>query len=97
MNDTNTGSAIGGLIFLLLVPLLQAAGMAGWMIVLLLVPFVNLVVAVMMWAKLCAACGKSPWLVILMFIPAVNLMFFPYLAFSGGSPAGAGYAPAMAE
>jgi hypothetical protein len=65
-----------------IIPLLQAAGMAEWMIVLLLIPLVNVVVAVMMWAKICEARGKSPWLVVMLFIPFVNLVFVPYLAFS---------------
>jgi hypothetical protein len=65
-----------------LIPLLEVAGMAIWMIILFFIPFVNLVVLVMMWAKICIARGKSPWLVILMFIPIVNIVFIPYLAFS---------------
>jgi hypothetical protein len=65
-----------------LIPLLQVAGMALWMILLFLIPFVNLVVIIMMWAKICEARGKSPWLVILMFVPIVNIIFIPYLAFS---------------
>ena len=69
-----------------LIPLLQAAGMAAWMIVLFLIPLVNLVLGVMMWAKICVALGKSPWLVILMFVPLVNLVFIPYLAFADGKP-----------
>ena len=135
MTDQNTGSGIGGLIFLLFalaitvgvyvffcycckricektgrapgaliwipilqfIPLLQAAGMAAWMIVLLLIPFVNVVVAVMMWAKLCVARGKSGWLVILLFIPVVNLVFLPYLAFAGGNSESLAGTPAMAD
>jgi hypothetical protein len=65
-----------------LIPLLEIAGMAVWMIILCFIPFVNLVVLVMMWAKICIARGKSPWLVILLFIPIVNIAFVPYLAFS---------------
>jgi hypothetical protein len=65
-----------------LVPLLQVAKMPVWMIVLFFIPLANLVVAVMMWAKICAARGKSEWLVILMFVPLVNLAFVPYLAFA---------------
>lgn len=64
------------------IPLLQAAGMAEWMIILLLIPFVNIIFFVMMWAKICSALGKSPWLVIMLFIPILNIIFFPYLAFS---------------
>lgn len=65
-----------------LVPMLQVAGMAIWMIVLFFIPIVNLVVGIMMWAKICQARGKSPWLVIMVFIPVVNIFFIPYLAFS---------------
>lgn len=65
-----------------LIPLLQVAKMPVWMIILFFIPLVNLVVAVMMWAKICVARGKSGWLVILMFIPIVNLAFIPYLAFA---------------
>lgn len=65
-----------------LVPLLQVAGMAIWMIILFFIPFVNLVVGIMLWAKICIARGKSPWLVLLMFVPVVNIFVIPYLAFS---------------
>jgi hypothetical protein len=65
-----------------LIPMLQIAGMATWMLILFFIPFVNLVVLVMMWAKVCSARGKSPWLVIMVFIPFVNICFIPYLAFS---------------
>ena len=90
-----TGRNPGVLIWipiLQLIPLLQAAGMAVWMIILLLIPLVNIVVFVIMWAKICTALGKSPWLVILVFIPVVNIFFVPYLAFSNS----AGPAPAPA-
>ena len=65
-----------------LVPLLQAAKMPVWMIILFLIPLVNIVVFLIMWVKICQARGKSGWLVILLFIPIVNLIFIPYLAFS---------------
>ena len=65
-----------------LIPLLQVAGMAVWMIILFFIPIVGFIMAIMMWAKICTARGKSPWLVIMMFIPIVNLFFIPYLAFS---------------
>lgn len=65
-----------------LIPLLQVAGLPVWLIILFFIPIANLVVAVMMWAKICTARGKSPWLVIMIFIPILNLIFIPYLAFS---------------
>ena len=82
-----TGRKPGALIWIPIVhfiPLLQVAGMAEWMIILVLIPIVNIVVFVMMWAKICMALGKSPWLVIMIFVPLVNLVFIPYLAFSEG-------------
>ena len=65
-----------------IVPMLQAAKMPVWMIVLFLVPLVNLIIGIMMWVKICQARGKSGWLVILLFVPIVNLIFVSYLAFS---------------
>jgi hypothetical protein len=65
-----------------LVPLLEVAGMPIWMIILLLIPVVNIVVGVMMWARICEARGKSPWLVVLLLVPVANIIFLPYLAFS---------------
>jgi len=82
-----TGRKPGALIWIPIVhfiPLLQVAGMAEGMIILVLIPIVNIVVFVMMWAKICSALGKSPWLVIMIFVPLVNLVFVPYLAFSEG-------------
>ncbi|MGA9778977.1 MAG: DUF5684 domain-containing protein [Limisphaerales bacterium] len=65
-----------------LVPLLQAAKMPVWMIILFFIPLVGLIISIMMWVKICQARGKSGWLVILLFIPIANLIFIPYLAFS---------------
>ena len=80
-----TGKETGVIIwipFVRYIPLLQVAKMPEWLVILLLVPGVNLVVFILMWAKVCEARGKSPWLVILWFIPIVNIAFLPYLAFS---------------
>jgi hypothetical protein len=80
-----TGKEPGGIIWIPVVryiPLLQIAKLPEWLVVLLLVPLVNFVVFIIMWAKVCEARGKSPWLVILFFIPIVNLVFIPYLAFA---------------
>jgi len=64
------------------IPLLQVVKLPVWTIILLFVPLVNLVLLVMVFAKLSIARGKSGWLVIMIFIPLVNLAFLPYLAFS---------------
>ncbi len=65
-----------------IIPLLEVAGMSILWIIGFLIPCLNFIVGIMMWAKICSARGKSPWLVILMFIPIANLIFIPYLAFS---------------
>ena len=74
--------------FLIWVPLLnvirllQAAGLSGWLIILLFIPGVNLFAGLYMWVKVCQARGKSGWLVIMILIPVLNFFFIPYLAFS---------------
>ena len=52
------------------------------MMILLFIPITNIIVAVMMWAKICTARGKGPRLVIRMFIPIANIVFIPCPAFS---------------
>lgn len=65
-----------------LIPLLTVAKLPVWTIILFLIPVVNIVLAAIMWFKICEARGKPGWMVILMFIPLVNIIFLPYLAFS---------------
>jgi uncharacterized membrane-anchored protein len=80
-----TGKKPGVLIWIpivQLVPLLEVAGLPVWFIIGFFIPLLNLVLAVVMFAKISIARGKSGWLVILLFIPIANLIFIPYLAFS---------------
>ena len=80
-----TGKNPGALIWIPLVryvPLLEVAGLPVWLIVLMLVPFANIVVFVLLWVKICEARKKSPLLVILFLVPIANLVLIPYLAFS---------------
>lgn len=63
-----------------IIPLLQAAGMAVWMIVLFFIPFVNFIVSIMMWVKICTARRKSP--VVVIGVILLPIVFIPYLAFS---------------
>jgi uncharacterized membrane protein len=65
-----------------IIRLLQAAGLSGWLFLLLFIPVVNIIVGCYMWVKVCQARGKSGWLVIMLFIPLLNIFFIPYLAFS---------------
>lgn len=68
--------------FIQMIPLLEVAQLPVWFIILFLIPLLNLVISIVMWAKVCQARGKSGWLVLMMFIPVLNLVFLPYLAFS---------------
>lgn len=63
-------------------PMLEAAGLSGWLFIVFLIPFVNFIMGLVMWAKICKARGKSVWLILLIFVPIVNIFFIPYLAFS---------------
>ena len=67
-----------------LFPLLKTAGLAYWTFLLFFVPVVNVVLFVMMWARILKALGRNPWLVILLLLPAINLLYILYLAFSNG-------------
>jgi len=53
-----------------------------WWFILLLIPFVNIVIGIIVWMAIAEARGKPNWLGILMIIPFVNLIIPGYLAFS---------------
>lgn len=59
----------------------KAAGKPIWWILLMLVPFVNMFVACMVWIEITKKLGKSPWLLLLFFVPLLNLALFGYFAF----------------
>jgi hypothetical protein len=52
-----------------------------WWILLMLIPLVNLVIAIIVLVGICQARGKSGWLVIGFLVPLVNLIVLGYLAF----------------
>lgn len=62
--------------------MLMIAKRPMWWVVLLLVPFVNIVVMVMMMMDIAKNCGKPPWIGVLMIVPVVNLFVPGYFAFS---------------
>ena len=64
------------------IPLLTAAKLPVWMIVLVFIPFVNLGVLIYLWIKLCEARGKPGALGILILVPLVNLGLICWLAFA---------------
>jgi hypothetical protein len=63
-----------------LIPLFWAAGMSGWMVLLMFIPLVNLIISILMWVKICQARGKGALAVIL--IVLLPIIGIPYLAFS---------------
>lgn len=67
-----------------MIPLLKAAKMSGGYVLLLLVPVLNLVVALVWCFKLCQVLQKPAWLGLFLFLPATGLFVLLYLAFSAG-------------
>ena len=67
------------------VPLLRAAGMPVWWLVVMLVPVVNVVAHVFWCLNISKARGKGIVTAILLMLPGTNLAAFLYLAFSAGA------------
>ena len=61
--------------------MISIAGKPMWWILLMLIPLVNIVIAIIVLAGMCTARGKSPLLVIGLLIPVVNFLVLGYLAF----------------
>lgn len=83
----NAGEKPGGLIWLpilQLLPLLRAARMPGWHLLLFFVPVVNIGMSIWWTFRIVKACGKTPLVAVLMILPITNLFAFLYLAFSKG-------------
>ena len=62
--------------------MLKVAGKSYWWFLLLLIPLVNIVVAIIIWMEIAKRRNKPSWLGVLMLIPLVNLVIPGYLAFS---------------
>jgi hypothetical protein len=74
-------------------PLLRAAGMSGWWVLLCLIPFGALLVQTIWCFKIAAARGKT-WLVgLLLWFPITYLPTLLYLAFSDGEGSSAPQSP----
>ena len=65
-----------------LVPLLTAAKLPIWLIILFFIPFVNIVAVVFLYWKLCEARSKPGALGLLILVPVANLGLILYLAFA---------------
>lgn len=64
--------------------MLQIARKPLWWFVLLLIPIVNIVIAIIIWMKIAERIGKPSWLGVLLIVPVIGIAIPGYLAFSGG-------------
>ena len=62
--------------------MLQIAQKPIWWIILFLIPFVNIIFAIIVWMGIAKAVKKPEWLGILIIVPIANLIIPAYLAFS---------------
>jgi hypothetical protein len=69
-------------------PMLRAAGMSGWWVLALLIPFVNILAQIFWCVKIVQARGKSLWVTLFLILPITNLFAFLYLAFSDSQGGG---------
>ena len=60
----------------------QIADKPVWWLVLFFVPFVNIVIAILLWMRIAEARGFPSWWGILFIVPFVNLIVPGYLAFA---------------
>ena len=60
----------------------KAAGKSGVWIILLLLPVVNVVAIILLWAGMAQRLGRPGWWGLLMLIPVLNLVLMGILAFS---------------
>ncbi len=67
--------------------ILNVAKKPLWWIILLLIPLVNIVIAIIVWMGVAEARGKPNWWGILLIVPLFGLVVPGYLAWSNGSPA----------
>ncbi|MBU0670991.1 hypothetical protein KKF29_02425 [Patescibacteria group bacterium] len=80
---TNTPNAWFAWIPILnIVLMLQVSGKPMWWLILALIPFVNIIMAIIIWMALAEKMGKPSWWGILMIVPFVNFIVPGYLAFS---------------
>lgn len=70
------------------VPLLQTFYMVMiadrplWWFLLLLIPYVNIIIWIILCLDMTERCGLSKWMGLLFLVPLVNIIFFFYLGFS---------------
>ena len=62
--------------------IVQIAKKPLWWILLMFIPFVNIVITILVWMEVAKAVGKPDWLGILMLVPIANIIVPGYLAWS---------------
>ncbi|MBN3037988.1 MAG: hypothetical protein JW869_01065 [Candidatus Omnitrophica bacterium] len=60
----------------------KIADKPGWWVLLCLIPFVNIIIAIVIWWAIAEARNKPGWLGILLLVPIANLIVPGYLAFA---------------
>jgi hypothetical protein len=83
----NAGSKPGWLVWLPILqmfPLLRAARMPVWWIVVFCIPVLNILAHLLWCARIVRACGKGFVTGLMLFLPVTNIFALLYLAFSGG-------------
>ena len=65
-----------------MVLLCRVARQSLWFIIGLLIPYVNILVLIYLWAEIAGILGKTKWLGLLTIVPVANLALPGYLAFS---------------
>jgi len=78
-----TGGWMAWVPFLNLYLTCKLAGKSGIWIILLLIPFVNIVAIVLIWSAIAERLNRPAWWGILMLVPIANLVIMGILAFSG--------------
>lgn len=61
----------------------EVADKPAWWLPLLLLPYINVVIIVIIWINIAKARGKPGWLGMLIVLPLLNFVVMGYLAFSG--------------
>lgn len=62
--------------------MLRLAGLSYWFFLALLIPFVNIAVAIWVWVRIAKRLSKPAWVGALMVVPGLDLFVLGYLALS---------------
>jgi len=68
--------------FLNLYLMVKIAKKPGWWFILMLIPFVNIIIGIIIWMAIAKRLGHPEWLGILVIVPIANIIIPGYLAFA---------------